>query len=217
MPTNHVPQVPHLHSSWVSPEVMIPPPPGQPIPISHQNWNPFLCHLFLSVKWCHVPQTQHSGFWGLSFARWRHGDVAKRLDLRKEPEQLVHHRPHSAQPPSFKSANSLLQEFHSIAWQQAGLQTLHVLQHAAARYCFPLAALQTMSHAHRFSITGLVRRGSGRGTEREQGLTRMLSPHTGVWLQFSTATADTALGLSSMFRHASPFISKAGRPSPGNS
>lgn len=67
-----------------------------------------------------------------------------------------------------------------------------------------------MSQVHRFNISGLVRRVSGGAAGTEQGLTReLLCLRGGVWLWFGTAMAAMTLGLSPVFQHASPFISKA--------
>jgi len=214
MPTNHVPQVPHLHSSWVPPEVVIPPPPGQPIPISHQNLNPFLCYLLLRVS-CTTD-------WALGLLRtafcmlrtWGSGQESrpKRRTRATCPAQTT------------LCTTTLFWECQLLA-ARISLNSL-----AAGRTpntsCFTACSCQvslplgsSSNHEpctqvqHYRSGEKRVRKGNGKGA----GLTRMLSPLAGVWLQFSTATADMALGLSPMFWHASPFISKAGRPSPGNS
>jgi len=72
-----------------------------------------------------------------------------------------------------------------------------------------------MSQVHRFNLSFLVRRVSGGAAESEQGLTReLLCLCGGVWLGFGTATAAMALGLSPVFQHASPFISKAAQEGP---
>lgn len=105
-------------------------------------------------------------------------------------------------------ASFLLQALNSIAWQQAGLQTPHALHRADIASSWQL--LVPMSH--RFSISGLVRKASGGAAETEQGLTReLLCLRGGVCLWFGRAMA---LGLSPMFQHAHPFLSKAAQEGP---
>lgn len=82
----------------------------------------------------------------------------------------------------FESANFLLQAFHSVAWQQAGLQTHHGLQRARARYCFLLAALQTPEPRAQVQHFRSGEKRVGRGSKSKQGLPRTRScPRAGVW------------------------------------
>lgn len=101
-------------------------------------------------------------------------------------------------------ASSLLQALNSVAWQQAGLQTRHASHRADDASSWRLFV--PMSQVRRFNVSGLVRRTSGGAAGTERGLTgELLGLRGGACLWFGTATA---LGLSPMFRHAPPFISK---------
>ena len=119
------------------------------------------------------------------------------------------HRPSESKVGcSLGGASFLLQALNSVAWQQAGLQTRHALHRADIASSWQI--FRPMSQVHRFNISCLVRRVSGGAAETEQGLTtELLCLRGGVWLWFGTAMAAMALGLSLVFRHAPPFISKA--------